>query len=175
MTSSHGPLNGVLAKPRRGLSLVEVVISTLLVGVLLVGSMNMVASAFRSWQSDADRVDGHALANELMGEILQAFYEDQEEATTALGCEPSEPGSSRAAFDDVDDFDGWSSSPPAGRDGTPLTNSMGWKRTVQVEWVDPSDLGEVSAAETGVKRVTVTAEYGGVPQASLVALRTADP
>ncbi len=174
----HGPVTGNTRgnaqSGRNAFTIVEAVISTVIVAVMFVAALSTV-SASRVTQHRAALVNrGRLLADSLLSEVLQQSYEDPD-GTPVFGIESGEPTATRTNFDDVDDFDGWSSSPPVGRDGTPLTNSTSWKRTVQVKWVDPSDAGQVSAAETGVKRVTVTAEYAGVPQASLVALRTTDP
>lgn len=159
---------------RNAFTIVEAVISTIIVAVMFVAALSTVGAA-RITQHRAALVSrGRLLAESLMSEVLQQNYKDPDGAVV-FGVESGESAPARTDFDDVDDFDGWSSSPPVRRDGTPLANSTGWKRTAQVEWVDASDPGQVKAVETAVKRVTVTAEYGGVPQASLVALRTADP
>lgn len=159
---------------RNAFTIVEAVISTVIVAVMFVAALSTVSASKVTQHRVALVNRGRLLAESLLSEVLQQSYEDPDGAAV-FGVESGEPTTVRADFDDVDDFDGWSSSPPAGRDGTPLTDSTGWKRTVKVEWVNSSDPGQVSATETGVKRVTVTAEYSGVPQASLVALRTADP
>jgi len=159
---------------RNAFTIVEAVISTVIVSVMFVAALNTVGASKVTQYRVALVNRGRLLAESLLSEVLQQSYDDPDGAAV-FGVESGELATVRADFDDVDDFDEWSSSPPVGRDGTPLTHSTGWKRAVQVEWVDASDAGQVKGAETGVKRVTVTAEYGGVPQASLVALRTVDP
>jgi hypothetical protein len=73
----------------------------------------------------------------------------------------------------VDDYDGLSESPPVARDGSALPNSANWSRTVAVVWVDPLDPTQVKSAESGAKRITVVAAFRNVPQATVVAGRTA--
>jgi hypothetical protein len=72
----------------------------------------------------------------------------------------------------VDDYHGWSSSPPVEKDGTLLSGLTGWQRSVTVEWVNPDDPGEVKAFETGAKRITVTVSCGNKQVGFLVAIRT---
>ncbi len=159
---------------RNAFTIVEAVISTVIVAVMFVAALSTVGAS-RVTQHKAALVSrGRLLAESLLSELLQRSYEDPD-GGAVFGVESGESSTTRTDFDDVDDFDGWSSSPPVDRDGTPLTDSIGWRRTVQVEWVDLSDPGQVKTVETGVKRITVTVEYGDVPQASLVALRTVDP
>jgi hypothetical protein len=90
-----------------------------------------------------------------------------------LGRDSGELATTRVDYDDVDDYHGWSATPPTAKDGTTLRNSAGWTQGVVVRWVDPSQPEQVVGAESGAKRIIVTISYNGVPQASLVAVRTA--
>ncbi|MEE9211831.1 MAG: hypothetical protein V3U29_04175 [Phycisphaeraceae bacterium] len=147
-------------------------ISVLLVGVLFVAAMNLVGASKFSQYKTADRQRGNLLAQALMAEILSQAYEEPVD-TVNFGRESSESGGDRADWDDVDDYDGWSSSPPEYKDGTPMAVTPGWDRSVSVQWVTPSDLTQVLANPTGVKRITVTVAHNTVPVAKLVAVRTA--
>ena len=40
---------------------------------------------------------------------------------------------------DVDDYDGWSASPPEDKNGNPLVGFDDWGRSVSVEWVNPDN------------------------------------
>lgn len=159
---------------RTGFTIVEAVISMVIVAVMLTVALNVVGASRLTQQRVSLVNRGHLLADALLSEVLAQDYQEPVDVSV-FGRESGEAAASRTNYDDVDDYAGWSSSPPLAKDGTILANSVGWKRTVQVEWVGVSDPGQIEAVETGVKRVTVTAEYGGVPQARLVALRTADP
>jgi len=156
----------------RAFTVVEAVLSTVIVAVMLVAALTTVGAS-KATQHRASLVGkGRLLTESLMAEILRQSYKDAKDAG-ALGCESSELDTTRAAFDDVDDYHGWSSSPPTAKDGTALLNAAGWSRTVTVEWVVPTNPQQVKSGETGAKRVTVTAAYNKVPQATLVAIRTA--
>jgi hypothetical protein len=116
---------------------------------------------------------GRMLAESLMSEILQQGY--QEPGTSyVFGRETGESDLTRTAYDDVDDYQGWTQSPPVAKDGTALPNSANWRRTVTVEWVDPLDPQQVRGSETGAKRITVVAAFRNTPQATVVGIKTAD-
>ena len=155
---------------RRGLTIVEVVISVMIVGLVMVSAMDSVGQILRGRQQTADAVRAKALAQQLMTEILRDAYED--DTSPVFGPESGESGGSRADWDDVDDYDGWSQSPPEDHDGNTLPNLSGWQRDVVVEFVDPADPASVSGTDQGVKRVTVSVSRNGVTLAREVSLRT---
>ena len=78
----------------------------------------------------------------------------------------------RTGFDDVDDYDGWSSTPPQDRSGTVRSDLAGWTREVSVKWVKPADPTGVTASDEGVKRIIVTVKKDGVVLAQQFVLRT---
>lgn len=148
-------------------------ISTVIVAVMLVAALHTVGASRLTQHKVAVVSRGRLLAEALMSEILQQKYEEPDGAP-AFGREAGESAASRAAYDDVDDYDGWSAGPPVAKDGSPLVNSAGWRRSVTVERIDPIETDEVKTVETGAKRITVTAAYKDVPQATLVAIKTVD-
>jgi type II secretory pathway pseudopilin PulG len=149
------------------------VISTIIVAVMFVAALNTVGASRLTQHRTALVSRGRLLAEALMAEILRQNYQEPDE-TPVFGRETGESATNRAAYDDVDDYDQWSASPPVAKDGSALANSTGWKRTVMVKWIDPDDPREVKTAETGAKRITVTVFYKEAPQATLVAIRTMD-
>ncbi len=155
-----------------GFTLVEAALSTILVAVMFVAALNTVGAAQLAQHQAALVGRGRMFASSLMQEILQQSY--QEPGTTwVLGREAGESDTSRTAYDDVDDYHGWTESPLVAKDGTALPNSANWSRTVTVEWVDPQQPKQVRGTETGAKRITVVAAFRNVPQATVVAVRTA--
>jgi hypothetical protein len=92
-----------------------------------------------------------------------------------FGIESGETASSKANYDDVDDFNGWTESPPQDRDGNVMPEFTGWQRSVSVVWVSPTNLSTVSATETGVKRITVTVSKNSVTLATRVAIKVKAP
>ena len=101
-----------LRQKHRGLSLIEVVASSLIVGIMLVAALNTLGAVFRSQRSNAARMTGPGLAHELMGEILSLPYEDPEEPGERIGYDSGESTGDRADFDDVDDYADWNGKKP---------------------------------------------------------------
>ncbi len=158
--------------PRRtpGFTLVEAVISIVLVGVLLVAAINTLGATAVSKRNIEHQALGYTLAADLMAEILSQAYEEPDD-TPEFGRESGESGGGRMDWDDVDDYDGWSATPPETKDEEPLDGYDQWTRSVEVAFVDPTSLNDLGG-NTGVKRITVTASFNGVPAAELVAVRT---
>ena len=156
----------------RAFTLVEAIGSVLIVAVMFVAVMSTVGAARMSQYKMSGRSRGTALAQDLLAEILQVAYEDADSPGGPIGTEVSEGTSTRADFDDVDDYDGWYASPPEKKDGTPLTALTGWSREVQVKWVNPTDVVNALASETGAKRVRVIVKHNNVPMSELVTVRT---
>ncbi len=76
LTSRDRPVSGV--RPYGAFTMIEVVVSTLIMGVMLVAALSMLASAARSRQIQATQRLGPALVKQWISEILQARYEDIE-------------------------------------------------------------------------------------------------
>jgi type II secretory pathway pseudopilin PulG len=155
----------------RGFTIVEAIISLIIVATMFVAALNTVGTSRLSQYKSSLGSRGRLLAESLMTEILRRNYQDPD-GQSVFGREPGESASTRADFDDVDDYHGWSSSPPVEKDGTLIPGLTGWKRSVTVEWVDPLDVTQVRTTETNVKRVTVTVSYDDVPVISLVGIKS---
>ncbi len=147
---------------RYGTSLVEVVVSAGLTGLVLVAALDAVGGAVLATRIGDQQVDARLLAESLLAEVVAKPYEDPGDPNDVVfGIESEEPSSpsNRSAFDDVDDFDGWTESPPVDRNGTPLTGLTGWTRdvnVVKVSWSDfLSQIGDASP-DQGAKKVIVT-------------------
>lgn len=164
----NGPLQ---LHRRRGASLIEVAMSSLLVGVLLVAALNTVGARLRHQLLLSERHQAMLLAEQLTSEVLTCDYEDPDGAPV-FGPEPSESGSGRELFDDVDDYHGWDAAPPEDRDGTPIANLSDWRRTIDVEYVEANDLTAASISDEGFKRITVEVFRNGKSLAKQVSLRS---
>lgn len=167
-TRAHSPNEA--ATKAGGFTFVEVVISIVLIGTVLVAVMNNVGASKGGQYMIHERSSGNFLANNLMAEIISRPYEDPDD-TPDFGRELGESGGQRDAWDDVDDYDGWSASPPERRDGTEITSSQ-WTRSVTVERVNPDNLSQTSGSETGAKMITVTVKRGDRIIATRTAVRT---
>lgn len=156
---------------RRAFSLIEATMAMLLVAVLLVAALSTLSASTTTSRISAERATGLLLAQDLMAEIVGAAYVEPED-TPAFGPEGAEDDGTRSAFDDVDDYHNWDASPPERRDGTAIPDRATWRRTVQVQYVNPSNLKQVIATDAGAKRITVVVTRSGKPVALLVGIRT---
>ena len=154
---------------RGGFTLIEAVISMFIVSIMTVAVLNTLGSAAVADRMHAAQRCRPALAMQLMAEVLATRYVDGTDPV--FGPETGEAGTSRANFDDVDDYHGWSSSPPEQRDGTAISGLTGWTRAVTVQYVSPSDVGTVVGANQGLKRITVTVTDPQNRQTQITAVR----
>lgn len=158
--------------PRRGaFSLVEVVVSVLIVSGLFVAALSALAAAKTGRYVLTERSRGVLLAQDLLAEILQQPYEDPE-TPGVFGREGAEVGTTRQDFDDVDDYRAWSASPPQRKDGSVIPGTEGYARSATVQWANPANLDEASASPTGVKRITVTVRHNDRIVGQLLGVRT---
>ncbi len=156
----------------RGFTLVEVVVASLLVGGVLVATLALVGDVRSAQTSMSSQAQGQFLAEDLLAEIMMFGFSDPDQLAT-FGTEAGENGMSRARFDDVDDYHGWSASPPELQGGTPMAAFTGWTRSVEVVHVAVGDLINPAPVPTGLKRIKVKVERGGKQVATSMALRSA--
>lgn len=146
--------------PRRGLTLVEAMTAAVVLSVAVIAvSQAMVAGQMQTYDA-LHRQRAMALADALIEEIVRLPYDDPD-GTTTFGPDPGE--SSRAQFDDINDFHGFSQSAGA------LTNAAGvlydpayqqFSRSVSVSAGSQTVAG-LGAAYPGVTvQVTVTDAAG---------------
>jgi Tfp pilus assembly protein PilV len=157
---------------RAGNSLLEVAVATLLVAILLVAALQAAGQSLFSQIKTADRIRGQRLAQSLLAEVTQLAYSEPGASNPPLGADASETG--RATFDDVDDYHGYSESPPQNSAGAALTEYAGWTRSVAVERIDPVTLA-ITASESGAKRITISARRGAITIATAEGIRTSAP
>lgn len=165
-------MSGLRRRRAAGFSLVEAVVSVVLVGVMFAGVVQTVGAGRMMHYKTGGQRRGAVLARQLLAEILQQSYEDPDVPTVALGPDAGDFGSARTGFDDVDDYEGWSKSPPRDRYGGGKSYLADWSREVSVNWVDPADLGQTSVTETKAKRIIVTVKHRGLVMSELTAVRT---
>jgi len=156
-----------------GFTLVEAAVSVVIVGVMFVAAITTVASAAQSRRLIAGwrRADG--LARALLFEVQHCKY-----GTTGgivipinvLGIGET----SRENLDTLDDYAGFTESPPAARDGTLLAGYTNWRRAVSVQRVDPADplRDTTGSTDKGLKRITVVVRAPDGATTTLTALRS---
>jgi MSHA pilin protein MshD len=158
----------------RGIAMVEVAVSILVIGLMAAAAVRTVAAARLVDYTAQQRARGRMLADGIIWEIMTKAYQDPTLPTLVLGPEAGE--TARSQYDDVDDYNGLTESPPQNQDGTTIPNLTNWTRSVLVEWVDPNNVtGSASLTETGCKRITVTVKFRSAIMATATAVRTNAP
>jgi len=163
---------------RRGISLWETTMSTFLVGMVLVTATQTAGTSMRMQTKAAKRAKAGYLAHALIGEMLELSYMQPGQTSSPIGLDAGESSTSRANYNDVDDYNGWSDAPPQNKDGSVMPELANWSRQVVVEWVSPSTLTQASpgsATETGMKRLTVTVQHNGTTILTQVATKANAP
>lgn len=153
----------------RGITLVETVLSLLILAGAFVAALNTISSARGAQALVTQRQLGLVLAEDLMAEVLA---HDTYTEGAQFGPESGETLAGRSSFDAIDDYDGWASSPPTDRDGEDIVGAQGYSRSVEINYVQLSDISSQSMADQGVLRVTVTVMYGSKTVATLRGYRT---
>lgn len=138
---------------RRAFTLIEASLATLVVGVVLVASINAVGATAKQRAALHDQSVAIGIAEARIAAIVALAYADPDTPDAPLGTDAGEV--SMADWDDVDDaHDPISIQPSSARDWTWLTT---------VEWVELSAEGQpggVSSTDTGLKRIQVSVKSG---------------
>lgn len=153
-----------------GFSLIEATISTVVVGVMMAAALTAVGRTGLSRRMMIDQQIGDGLAQDLMAEILTASYMEPGLTSSTIGPGATELTGDRSLFDDVDDYDGWSASPPQWPDGTVISDRQRWRRSVEVVFARLDSPATTSSSDQGLKRITVTVEKDDRLVSSLVAI-----
>lgn len=157
----------------------EIVISLSLFAVAIVGFLQIFNTALDSHYRATQEIITTNLARGLMAEIMSKNFVEPGSADPppALGPDPGELD--RNDFDDVDDYHGFSESPPytvgaLPMDGTGATaNYSDFTRSVTVEYLDENLQPDPGA--TDYKKVTVTVSGPYVRDISLVEVKVRQP
>jgi type II secretory pathway pseudopilin PulG len=157
---------------RPAFTLVETALSTIIVSVLLVAAVGTVSAARLAEGKTTEKNVALALAQSLLGEILQQAYTDPTGGLGSFGVGSDENTGNRSLFEDVDDYTGWTASPPQNKDGSTISWASDYQQVVEVAWVNAGDLISVSGSETGVKRIRVTIRRQTRDLVTLTAYRT---
>jgi len=154
-------------------TLVETVVSMLLVAFVIVSTLSIVGPIARSSTVQADKLVAANLANEMAEEIgSKLFIDPAAESQDALGIDKDDSVFIRSMYDDIDDFHGWSSSPPKNSFGGPYTSMKEWTRSVTVMHVMLADPSAESKTNTGLKKVTVEVSKNGTVLSSISTLHS---
>ena len=156
-------------KPQSGISLIEVMVSLILVSTILLVSLSASASLQRQRFETRSANVGKQLAFELLDEITAMDFQDRE--SPVFGIEADETVGDRSTFDDVDDYHNYTSTPPKFRDGTDITAFAGWTISATVTRANLDATGvttasSVSDAPLRMVHVVCTSPTGQTSDAS---------
>jgi hypothetical protein len=155
------------------MTLLECVAASLILTVIAVAAVRAAAGAAAAQATSARSVTAVLLAESLLSEIERTPYIDPANPDT-LGRDAGESATDKTTFDDVDDYHGWTESPPQDSTGVAIPNMTGWSRTVSVIWSDLGPVLEGRNGDTGLKLITVNVYFNSELACSLQSLRAPD-
>lgn len=163
MPENYGLKRADLNAPR-GFTLIEVTMAILLIGVISVVLAGFYSVLFNVPVEIVVKNKANNLASAAIEDIKCRDWEDPA-GPGPLGIDAGENAANKTTFDDIDDFNGYTESPPRYMDGTVMPGMSGFSVNAAVSYVD--DNLNVSAAATDRKRVTVTVKKNNVPKISV--------
>ena len=159
-------------RSRYGLTLLEVVVSLVLVSTIVLVSVSASANLMRSKTQSTQALDGQELAFQILDEVTAVDFQDPDQ-DRIFGREASETANNRTDFDDVDDYHGYAASPPSHRDGTTIAGFENWSFSVTVSRAEPASAGIVASnnddAPLKLVTVTCTSPAGDITSESMLA------
>lgn len=159
---------------RSGITLIECAGASIILGLMITAGLRAAAGAGAAQAISARSLTGSLLAEGLVNEVTALAYVEPSGSAT-LGLDSGEVASDKTTFDDVDDFDNWTESPPKAPGGTAISGMSRWTRSVRVYRALASAPDSNSATESGLKRIEVSVSYAGKVVYKLNALRASDP
>lgn len=151
---------------RSGFSLLEAVVATLLVGLLVVGSLRSLGAALQTHAVVQQEIRATMLAEQLLTEISAMPWFDPDGVASArtIGRDLNDPlqPTARAQLDDMDDFHLWTETPPTTVTGVPLPGGDRLTRQVSIFNLSAADARTRVAADvnTGLREIVVTVLQG---------------
>ena len=139
------PRSSRIFRSARAFTLIEAVLSALIVGIAMVPALQMLGSTAVDRRAHADLARGMALAESLMGEIVQCKY------TTG-----SVVSLNRTSWTELSDYSAFTESPPTNRDGTVIPGYTGWTRAAAVTFVTAATPDVSTGIDIGLRKIAVT-------------------
>ena len=148
-----------------GFTLVEAIVSMLIIAVAALAMTAALSGAFSSSSDSLLYTKTIQLAQAYTEEIQGRRYDENTPLGGLPPCSSGGPacgaigaeGESRADFDDVDDYDGLSETPPRNSLDQPMTEFAGFRVDVSVAYANAAQVAAWSLdAATDAKIITVT-------------------
>lgn len=141
---------------RTGVTLIEIMLSLVLVSTLLLVSLTASSNLLRNYAVSEQALDAEQLGGLLLDEITALEFEDID--SPVYGLEADESDSNRRSYDDVDDYDGYTAEPPTHRDGRLIAGYEGWSVSVEVTpaWAELEGIRTTTDEDAPLRWITVT-------------------
>lgn len=158
---------------RRGFTLVELVLTMVIISIAVLGVMSSLSFAVSHQSDGLWQAKAVALAHSYFEEIDARRYDENTPnggvppcSVATVACSSAvnfDDGEARAAFDDVDDYDGLNDSPPLDPLGATRPGYERYRVEIDVAYVDAAQviaLGLDEASDAKLITVTVTPPNG---------------
>jgi type II secretory pathway pseudopilin PulG len=147
---------------RRGFTLLETGLTTIIIGMGVVAITELLTKGTVSQIEANDLTIAVNLANSIHELTYNLKFTDPSNINNPSPHWGPETGETLATYNDNDDFDGQTFSPPIDARRNVLSNFTGWSQTITVQNVDPNKITlVVPNATTQMERITVTIQHNG--------------
>jgi len=157
-------------KNKKGVTLVELMITVTLILLGLIPLLKMFISAVTGTQMTGSATVADNIAKQMLAEISQKKWDEHctvkgeyislTSASDPLGTDAGEDANDKTTFDDIDDYKGWEEIPPRDLSNKPIPGYEGYQLKVDVIYVtDPTTGVTSSTSKTDFKQVTVTVSW----------------
>lgn len=144
-------------KYKSGLSLIEVLFAILLVGLAIASLMAANGAFTKANGAGTDQSTAEFLIGEIRELTMLLPVVEPNTWASEVDVFGPEPGETLATYDDLNDFDDKTYSPPISAERTPLNQLSAFSQRIKVENVSPSNFEQVVADNTSnFYRVTVS-------------------
>ena len=165
-----------IARRAAGITLIETLLAATLAALASAALLAAVESTLSTATDSTDRTIADGLAQQLLDEIVQKRYVEPGGSATSSSLGKDGAESTRASYDDCDDYDGYSTAPLQGLYGEtlgtgddagalriesfrlPATYFARWRRKVSVYYVDATTLQKLSSGTSYYRCIEVTVE-----------------
>ena len=149
----------------RGFTYIEILMAIVILAFALIPLLSQFYIGFHGNITSELTTQAIDLANDLMEEIKskrfdENIFPDDPVEPALLGIDPGEILSNRRTFDDIDDYNNWSKSPPETIDGIVLNEFSDFTRSVNIEYVTMvSNTWQASSTMTYYKKIVVKVSH----------------
>jgi len=145
--------------PRRGFTLIEAALVTAIISIGVVAMLELLAVGTISNGNGAEQTTAMNLAKNIR-EMTFGMAPCDPTNPTNWGLETGE--TTAASYDDIDDLDGITFSPPIDARRQTLSSYSNWSQTITVKTVDPNRLTlTVPNGSAGALRITCQIKHNG--------------